>query len=200
MEPPDNYFHRNLPHYHPNDAPYFVTFRLKNSLSRMEVERLKLSFSENTNSVAYARFFKDYDALLGAAKRGPKYLARPDICAVVRNSFTYIEDRWLDLIAYSIMPNHVHFVGSLKGERSLSQIMHSLKGFTAREANRLLGKTGIPFWQPESYDRVIRKGRLASSVIYTLNNPVKAGLVERWDQWPGNYLAERYNDIVIVNS
>jgi putative transposase len=198
MENPEHFFRRNLPHYHPNDAPYFVTFRLNGSLSRIEIERLKIALDKGESPDAHARYFRDYDTLLDTARRGPKYLARPEIREVIRASFAFVGELWLDIIAYSIMPNHVHFVGGIKGDRSLSQVMQSLKGYSAREANLILGKTGAPFWQPENYDHVIRKGKLPASVIYVLNNPVKAGLVTQWEEWPGNYLAPEYQGIMSV--
>ncbi len=47
------------------------------------------------------------------------------------------------------MPNHVHVV--LEPRRALPQMMRWLKGRTARQANRILGRRGQPFWQDESY-------------------------------------------------
>jgi len=38
-------------------------------------------------------------------------------------------------------------------------IMRWLKGRTGRAANRIPGRTGIPFWQDESYDHWIRSGK-----------------------------------------
>jgi len=73
------------------------------------------------------------------------------------------------------MANHVHV---LLLRITPSRLLQSLKGFTAREANRVLGRTGEPFWQAESYDHWVRDeneyGRIAA---YIENNPVKAGLV-----------------------
>ncbi len=54
-----------------------------------------------------------------------------------------------------------------------------LKGTTARQANRLLGRTGEPFWQAESYDHWARKDdefRRISS--YIEQNPARAGLLK----------------------
>ena len=45
------------------------------------------------------------------------------------------------------------------------------------------------FWQAESYDHVVRNGELERIISYVLENPVKAGLVEDWEQWPYTYLA-----------
>ena len=56
--------------------------------------------------------------------------------------------------AFVVMPNHVHTL--LRPLISPSQLLQSLKGFTARHANKLLGRTGESFWQRESYDRWVR--------------------------------------------
>jgi REP element-mobilizing transposase RayT len=71
---------------------------------------------------------------------------------------------------------------------SLSQIMHTMKGFTAGRANRALGRTGA-FWQHESYDHYARDGaELERIVAYVIGNPVKAKMVERWEDWPWTYV------------
>jgi hypothetical protein len=69
----------------------------------------------------------------------------------------------------------------------LSSIMQSLKGYTARKANLLLGRSGA-FWQQESYDHVVRNASEWQRIItYVLNNPVKVGLVDRWEKWQWSY-------------
>ncbi len=61
--------------------------------------------------------------------------------------------------------------------------MHSLKRYTARECNGLLGRSGA-FWQPESYDRLVRnEAELERIVHYVEHNPVTAGLCERPEDW-----------------
>ena len=63
--------------------------------------------------------------------------------------------------------------------------MQTLQGYTAREANRLLRRTGQPFWQAESYDHAVRDERESDRIKgYIENNPVKAGLVAN----PEDYL------------
>jgi len=58
------------------------------------------------------------------------------------------------------------------------RLLKSLKGYTAREANRLLGRTGEPFWQRESYDHWVRdEAEWRRIAEYIETNPVKAGLV-----------------------
>jgi REP element-mobilizing transposase RayT len=82
-----------------------------------------------------------------------------------------------DLLAWVLMANHVHVL--LFPLVEPSRLLKSLKGSTAREANRILGRTGFPFWQSESYDHWVRDSReLGRIVAYNENNPVKAGIVD----------------------
>ncbi|MCL5021739.1 MAG: hypothetical protein M1339_08835 [Bacteroidetes bacterium] len=54
--------------------------------------------------------------------------------------------------------------------------------------NPSLGRSG-PFWQDESYDHVIRgAAELERTILYVINNPVKAGLAKSWENWPWTYL------------
>jgi REP element-mobilizing transposase RayT len=81
------------------------------------------------------------------------------------------------------MPNHVHVV--FQPFRKLPEVTRWIKGSTARTANLLLGRTGKPFWQYESYDHCIRNDTELNRVIrYVEANPVTAGLVQAIDDWP----------------
>jgi len=82
------------------------------------------------------------------------------------------------------MPNHVHALLELKGSFELSSIMHSWKSYTAREANRILGRSG-EFWQREYFDVLMTSSRQVDFCArYILNNPVKAGLCKEVSAWP----------------
>lgn len=138
------------------------------------------------------RLFGRYDAELDQSAYGPTWLIQPDIASIVSNSLQARDGQEYDLTAFTIMPNHVHVVLSPmcmeEGEYvSLIRIMHGLKRKTAFDANYVLGRHGA-FWQSESYDHYVRDdGELERIVRYVLNNPVKAGLVESWDEWPWTY-------------
>ena len=101
------------------------------------------------------------------------------------------------------MANHVHVLLQLKlaTTQSMSQaptfvalkdITKRLKGYTSLEANRLLHRTGQTFWQQESFDHWVRdEGEFFRIVAYIENNPVKAGLVKRPEDWNYSSAAER---------
>jgi REP element-mobilizing transposase RayT len=86
------------------------------------------------------------------------------------------------LRAWVVMANHVHLL--LLPIAALSRITKALKNHTAMKANALLGRTGSPFWQRESFDHWIRNDDEYWRVVrYIENNPVKAGLVDRPEDW-----------------
>ena len=65
--------------------------------------------------------------------------------------------------------------------------MHSLKSYTSNECNKILKRTGS-FWQHESYDHVVRNEEELNRIIhYTLNNPIKAKLVDNPEDWKWSY-------------
>jgi REP element-mobilizing transposase RayT len=81
------------------------------------------------------------------------------------------------------MPNHVHLL--VTPQIPSAQWLRLLKGSTAHEANGLLGRTGQPFWQDESYDHLVRAGSELKRIhCYIENNPVKAGLVAAPEDFP----------------
>ena len=95
------------------------------------------------------------------------------------------------LIAWTIMPNHVHVLIELLGQHSLGLIVSSWKRFSARTANRVIGRSG-PFWQDDYWDTYIRDERHFESTIgYIENNPVKAGLIDSPAEWPWSHLRHR---------
>jgi REP element-mobilizing transposase RayT len=125
------------------------------------------------------------DRLLDTARTGPLYLRRPEVAALVVEAIHYRDriSREFDLHSFVVMANHVHLLITLRAD--VSKMMQSLKRFTARECNKMLGLTGQPFWQNESYDRVVRDQtefrRIARSIEM---NPVNAGLVATPEEFP----------------
>ena len=124
------------------------------------------------------------DRHLDAARYGPQYLRQEALSRLVRDSLCRgVALGHYQLGAFVIMAHHVHVL--LWPLVDPSRLLKSLKGYTARAANRLLGRTGEPFWQRESYDHWVRdeaeRNRIAA---YIENNPVKAGLVARAKDYP----------------
>ena len=105
------------------------------------------------------------------------WLKDKSIAELVENTLL---DRYAGLYklwSYVVMANHVHAL--VRPKAPLEKITKSLKGYTAREANRYLERTGNSFWQDESFDHWVRDDSEFYRIIqYIENNPVKAGLVK----------------------
>ncbi|HEX8428322.1 REP-associated tyrosine transposase [Hymenobacter sp.] len=198
------FYNRNLPHRLPAGEQLFLTLRLAGSLPRSVVAALRAEAEAveaaalrqpPDGAAAYRRqkqYFGRFDAMLDAAATGPLWLRRPPVAALVGQAFHHYDGRCYELLAYCIMANHVHAVLSLpEPTGSFMRTLQRLKSYTALEANRLLGRTG-QFWQRETYDHIIRDGEEMQRVLaYVVNNPVKAGLIENWQQWPHTYWREQ---------
>jgi REP element-mobilizing transposase RayT len=87
------------------------------------------------------------------------------------------------LLAWVVMPNHVHVLVQLDQQHPLPKVLHSWKSYVANQANKILGRSG-PFWQREYFDRFIRnEDHYRNAVRYIEDNPVKAGLVMLPEDW-----------------
>ncbi len=201
MSFPDNKinYERNLPHYQEPGATLFITFRLAGSIPHEVMARLndellhKKEFLENNKSEDQIKnlreqyqkeIFWNWEKELDFSQRGPVWLKIASVAELVWEALHYRDGKEYILDACCIMPNHVHLVCTpitFNDEpRFMSAIMHSLKGYTARKANLILGRTGC-FWQHESYDHLVRNPEDYYRIVdYVLNNPAKAGLPDKW--------------------
>ena len=163
-------YRRNLPHWHPPGATIFVTWRLAGT------------FPTLGKSCRDGRTFARQDQLLDRALSGPTWLVQPEIANCVINC-PLDKGNQHDLHAFVVMRNHVHLL--ITPRAPLGSITKAMRGKSARLANAILGRTGQPFWQDESFDHWIRRPRQFDKVKrYIEGNPVRAGLVQRPEQWP----------------
>jgi type I restriction enzyme R subunit/putative DNA methylase len=124
------------------------------------------------------------DRYLDTTQDGPLYLRQEPIARTIVASLRRgVELGHYELRSWVVMANHVHAL--LLPLVSPSRLLGSLKGATAREANRILGRTGESFWQAESYDHWVRNADEFDRIVaYIESNPVKAGLVGRPEEYP----------------
>ena len=210
---------RNLPHIQYEGATMFVTFRLYGSLPKAIIDKLKYDFDNAVlelhkkyylNKPLYKQLYKELqtshihklDDALHKVQNGPQWLKQEDVAKIVAEALHYWDEKRIDLMSYCIMPNHVHLVFRLFAEGEgdkrayLSEIMHSIKSFSAKKCNEVLKRNGN-FWMDESYDRIVRdRNELFNVISYVLDNPIKAGLCEERKDWQWNYVKEEYNEFI----
>ncbi len=172
-----DYYRRNLPHLQNAGKTYFVTFRLAGSLPKEAIQKQKAN-----------RKFSDYDASLDAALIGPTWLKDKVLAQLLYDHIIAEALRSYRLDCFTIMSNHVHLVLCPKESVRLDEAMRRIKQPSAFQCNQILERRG-PFWQPGSYDHIIRAGEWERIILYILRNPIKAGLVKEWRDWPYTYLS-----------
>jgi len=115
-------------------------------------------------------------------------------CQIVIGGIGFLRTRLGHKVhAYVLMPDHLHLVVTPREGGNVSQVMHSLKLYTARQIGALLGSKG-GIWQSRFYERVLRTPKgIEVALAYVHNNPVKAGLADR----PGDYAWSSYRACIL---
>jgi REP element-mobilizing transposase RayT len=173
-----------VPHWEADDAIYFITYRLADSLPQSVLTRLREQYRVDRargmgGPMASRRLSRRMNKYLRAGS-GECLLRDSALATLTIDTWRHFDEERYRLIAWCVMPNHVHVIARLFRGSELGRVVHSWKSYTAKVANRLLVRAG-EFWAREYYDRCIRDEReLLRTVRYVLENPAKAGLVD----WP----------------
>jgi len=191
------FFRRNLPHWLVADRTYFVTMRLHGSLPKgvmeeliKEREALYESGCRDEEKLLnlYRNQFMRVDALLDAAgNKDVNWLTAKGVPEIILNSFDWLKNKagW-KIYAATVLSTHIHIVMRNEKGRSgelLGDLGH-FKRFSGTAANKELGRKGR-FWARDDFDHWCRTPeKVRSAVDYVRNNPVKAGLVQHWQDWP----------------
>ena len=166
---------RRLPHIYPQNRWLFLTWGLHGVVQPRQFRP--------PHKVSAGQAFAWLDRQLETARDGPMFLRQDAIASLVVESLHRgAELGHYELASFVVMANHVHVL--LLPKVPPSRLLKALKGCTAHEANRLLGRCGEPFWQRESYDHWVMDEREWGRIeFYIENNPVKAGLVARAEDY-----------------
>jgi len=124
---------------------------------------------------------KYLDAGAGACVLRDAHLAK-----IVIEELIGLSEWLVEAVHFTIMPNHIHglLVPQPGCSSTLADIMKRLKGRSGHRIREALGGSG-PVWQREWFDRWMRdEFEWEKTVRYIQENPVKAGLVARWQDHP----------------
>ena len=117
-----------------------------------------------------------------------KVLANPEMFRAVKTTIVLLR-RW-HVLAGVIMPDHAHWLVPPRIDREIS-IGDFANGFK-RVLRKMLADQNWE-WQRGCFDRLLRSDEnLHSKWIYVQDNPVRQGLVQRWEDWP--YYLDFIND------
>jgi putative transposase len=166
-----------LPHCDASGLLQAITFRLDDSLPAQVLRRLMQESEDKADKLRKIEHLLDMG-------RGECWLKQHAIAHIVEDALLHGDGQDYYLLAWCVMPNHVHVLIETQDGHPLPKVVQSWKSFTARLINRHLGRTGT-VWMRDYFDRYIRDDRhLAAVVAYIHANPVKAGLTASERDWP----------------
>ena len=110
--------------------------------------------------------------------------AHPEQAEILIETLLFGKDQdWYDLLSFVVMPDHLHLVIVPKS-RSLSEIMKSIKGYSARKINESLDRNG-PIWESGYFDYLLDgREKLLARIRYIHENPVREGLADEPQDYP----------------
>jgi adenylate cyclase class 2 len=183
-----------------------VTFHLADSLAGDALDRIE----EELKTLTARRRDRERRMKIEVwieAGHGSCDLRDPAVATMMRDCFLRSDGRRYRLLAWVIMPNHVHVLLRTIDGWTVAKIVATWKKYSARQilahrmadsrtadhpiganakdADRVIGGTGRPVWHREYWDRFMRdEGHFLQALEYIHRNPVKAGLVATPEEWP----------------
>ncbi len=179
----DGWYSRGyFPHFDGEGMTQHVCFHLFDSLPQHVLDKWReelKSLPEKEAEIEKRTRIQDFlDSGYGEC-----FLRDDRLAEIVENALLHFDGERYALHAWCVMPNHVHTLFTPEAGFKMSQISHSWKSFTANKCNQVLKRTG-KFWEREPFDRYIRNEQhYRNALAYIENNPVKAGLCEKPEDW-----------------
>jgi REP element-mobilizing transposase RayT len=187
----------NLPHWEVVDGRYFVTIHLQGAIPANGQERIRqiaqaLDTAAKCNDEVrlrlQRRIFAEMETWLDRAEHNT-HLRDPKVAKIVMDAIAFRQGRDWNMFEFVVMPSHVHLLfevaSGVSEDGRLKSILEQFKRWTGHEAVKLLGMKDQRFWQDEWFDHWSRSDEEDERIVaYIRRNPVKAGLVTDYLQWP----------------
>ncbi len=187
------FWHGRLPHWEVEDGRYFITIHLSGAIPAAGRVRLRAISEELSKTHRQApqwltlqrSIFSEMETWLDRAQWSA-YFLESKLATMAVDAIQHRDKRgdWRTF-AYVVMPTHLHLFCEL-GAHGLKATLEDFKRWTGHEAAKLLPHLETDaFWQREWFDHWSRSDAEDDRIVeYIRNNPVKAGLVTDYRQWP----------------
>jgi len=87
------------------------------------------------------------------------------------------------VLVYCFMPEHLHLI--VRGQNDQADSWQAMVQFKQQTGFWLSQQRSKVEWQKDFYDHIIRADEdLGAQIRYVMNNPVRRGLVVRWQDYP----------------
>ena len=181
-----------LPHWEVTDGRYFVTIHLAGAIPQEGEDRIRelaqgyellARNDDDCRLQLQRRIYAEMECWLDRAE-SVSHLREPPVAQMVVEAISFRHNRTWNVLEYVVMPNHVHlFIEVIDGE--LKRTVEQFKRWTGHSGTALVADSRERFWQDEWFDHWSRSEEQDERIIeYIRQNPVKAGLVDDYREWP----------------
>ena len=182
VRPSTPYHRTRLPHFEAGPLPQHICFRLADSLPQSLLQQWDDELRRLPETERQGERRRRIEAALHQG-HGACALSRPEAAALARDALRHFDGDRYHLHGWVVMPNHVHVLATLRGDNTLSGVVHAWKSYTAHQQNQIGGRSGT-FWSADYFDRFMRdEAHFAATLDYIHWNPVKAGLCAEPGDW-----------------
>jgi REP element-mobilizing transposase RayT len=182
-----------LPHWEVVDGRYFVTLHLSGAIPKRGHDQIRQISAElellkpgdhARRLIVQRKIFREMEAWLDRADH-VTHLREPDVAKMIVEAINRrVELRQWNVFEYVVMPSHLHLFFELDQGR-LKTVLEDFKQWTGRQAAKFVKFDTDKFWHREWFDHWSRSDDEDERIVqYIRHNPVKAGLVEAYEQWP----------------
>jgi REP element-mobilizing transposase RayT len=181
-----------LPHWEVVDGRYFITIHLVGAIPQEGQDRItalarkddELPVHDSESWLRLQRLiYAEMERWLDRAEY-TAYLQHPRVAQILIDAIRFRQGKTWNVLEYVVMPSHLHLFLELLVE-DLKTSLERFKRWTGHQAAKLLELEGKRFWQDEWFDHWSRSDEQDERIIeYIRQNPVKAKLVERHQDWP----------------
>jgi putative transposase len=107
----------------------------------------------------------------------------------------YVHRYSVDVWAYCLMPDHVHYVCVPRREGLMARAFNTIHMRYAQYCNTSKAFGGGQVWRPRFMSCVLDKASVREEVRFVENNPVRRGLVSRAEDYPWSSARSRVTGI-----
>ncbi len=184
------YHHRRKAHFDDANTIQSVNFRLGDAVPRHILETARETYLHTRDPLLREQIHTKLESFADKG-HGSAVLRENEHARIMIDELQQFNGERYELLAWCIMPNHVHVCFQQYDGHRLASILQSWKGRSSRKINLSLGKKG-PLWEPDYWDRSLRNAhQLRREIEYIHFNPVSAKLCRGPEEWPFSSALDR---------
>ena len=198
----EKYKRRDIPHWDFSNARQHISFRLSDSLSQIQLNKLKKQIEDNPPSRRDYYLHREIEEWINRGI-GSCILSIPELARCVIDSLYCFNEERYHLYQWVVMPNHIHVLIRVFPKNPMCDIVNYWKRYTSMRFNEILtdlkSSNRFPkgyidnilntfkgnYWIVDYWDVLIQNdNHFHLESKYITENPVKARLVEKAEDYP----------------